>query len=119
MSSKKPDPPAPRIDPLASAAIAPPEAPPAGPAPTLRGKALPPPEEGAAAPTAEEPELPPVGSLAPPPRRAPRYEVLRPITLSWGAGFIRLSAGDQVSDETHGDGAVARMREGGTALREV
>lgn len=116
--SKKPDPQAPRIDPLATVAI---PAPDALPAPTLRGKELAS-EASPASPSvspAPEPTLGAVGTLTPAPRRAPRYEVLRPITLSWGAGFIRLAAGDEVSDETHGDGAVERMRSGGTALREL
>ncbi len=118
MSTKKPT-----FDPLASAAIQPPAPPPGVAAPSVVAPATAPSSAPGAArqePSTppEEPVLPPVGAGAQP-KRSPTYEVLRAITLSWGPGFIRLAAGDHVSDETHGDGAVARMRDSGTALREL
>lgn len=79
---------------------------------------LPPPgvpsSEPAEAP-AGEPVLPPLAE-APPTVRAPIFVAQRPIVLSWGPGFIRLAAGDEVSEDSYGDGAIERMIQSGAAL---
>lgn len=66
----------------------------------------------------EEPKLPPPGAVAPP-KKAPKFEVVRQVTISWGLSMITLRPGDVVSDEGYGDGAVKRMEQAGVALREL
>lgn len=67
----------------------------------------------------QEPELPGTAALRDEPKRAPSYEVLRDITVSNGASMLKLRCGDVISEESYGDGAIARFREAGVSLKEV
>lgn len=111
------------LDPLESAAVEPPPTKPEVAEDAAQGSS--PGEAGASAALtdappagAAEPELPPVGA-AEPAKRAARFEVERAIVVSWNSSMLRLQPGDVVSDETHGDGAVERLRMSGVALRAV
>lgn len=67
----------------------------------------------------EEPVLPPPGEAAAKAVKAPQFEVVRDVTISWGNAFIKLRAGDVISEDGYGDGAIERMKQAGVALKEV
>jgi hypothetical protein len=56
---------------------------------------------------------------APAPAVVPQYEVVRPVTISWGNQMLNLKDGDIISDESHGTGAIERMKAAGVAFKEV
>jgi len=68
-----------------------------------------------AAPAAPEPTLP-----APTvPRTSDMYVVERDITISWGTQTLYLRCGDKLCEDSYGDGAIARFRERGVALKKA
>lgn len=66
----------------------------------------------------EEPVMAPPGAAVPV-TKAPSFEVLRDVTLSWGPAFIKLRAGDVISEDGYGDGAIEKMALAGVALKQV
>lgn len=52
------------------------------------------------------------------PRCAATFVVERDITVSWGPQTLRLRAGDELSEDSYGDGAIERFRERGVSLVE-
>jgi len=46
------------------------------------------------------------------------HVVERDIVVSWGSQTLRLKAGDELSEDSYGDGAIERFRERGVALRQ-
>lgn len=51
-------------------------------------------------------------------RCADTFVVERDITVSWGPQTLRLRAGDELSEDSYGDGAIERFRERGVSLRQ-
>lgn len=49
---------------------------------------------------------------------AATFIVERDITVSWGPQTLRLKAGDELSEDSYGDGAIERFRERGVALTQ-
>lgn len=49
----------------------------------------------------------------------PVYKILSTISISWNGQIIRLKEGGNVSEATHGSGAIKRMINAGVALKEV
>ena len=74
-----------------------------------------PPEQRAQQQAVPEPTLPELTV----PRTADVYEVERDIVISWGAQTLYLRAGDKLSEDSYGDGAIERFRERGVALKKA
>lgn len=73
-----------------------------------------------APPTPPLPPEPPVAlpavETAPAAAAPSRFRVGRNITIPWNGQLIKLRAGQLVSDDSYGDGAMARFRDRGVAL---
>lgn len=81
--------------------------------------------EAAVAPEPVKPVVPPAEPVLPAPgavvpaKKAPSYQVLRPITISWGNAMLKLVDGDIISDESYGDGAVEKMKQSGVSFSDA
>lgn len=64
----------------------------------------------------EEPKLASPSKVSAAPPASMDFRVLVDITVSWGGQFLRLAAGDVLSDKQYGPGAMERMRVAGVAL---
>jgi len=64
----------------------------------------------------EEPKLASPSKVSAAPPASMDFRVLVDITVSWGGQFLRLTAGDILSDKQYGPGAMERMRVAGVAL---
>lgn len=64
----------------------------------------------------EEPKLAAPSKVSSAPPALMDFRVLVDITVSWGGQFLRLAAGDILSDRQYGPGAMERLRVAGVAL---